>query len=256
MWFALLYDLGGNASAKRAIFLWDWHPCHIPHESNSCQLKCLHVFFDWFSNTVLKFDPGAIILPVQLQSCWHNDSGILPVRCPACNIALQRRSGPCRSHGGPCAKVTEKVLNTAAGDIKPGFLTADRLGEAWDSQKCQDDSPPERKGENLGPSILTDQFGIHQGPEIPLWHNTNSKGPTWQDISGGYCCVCVCVLCSFTLFPPTLLLSLVPSPLWKSPKSPTKLLWCITGNRSCCMANRGIKWQNNSNDIVFKTLLN
>lgn len=159
------------------------------------------VFFDWFSNTVLKFDPGAIILPVQLQSCWHNDSGILPVRCPACNIALQQRSGPCRSHAGPCAKVTEKVLNTAAGDIKPGFLTADRLGEAWDSQKCQDDSSPERRGGNLGPSILTDQFGIHQGPEIPLWHNTNSEGPTWQDISGGYCCVCVCVSCAVSLCP-------------------------------------------------------
>lgn len=152
-------------------------------------------FFDWFSNIVLKFDPGAIILPVQLQSCWHNDSGFLPVRCPAYNIALQQRSGPCRSHGGPCAKVTEKVLNTAAGDIKPGFLTADRLGEAWDSQKCQDDSSPERRGGNLGP----------KHPDRSIW---NSSG-TWDssltqhkqrrsNLTGHQrtllLCVCVCLV--------------------------------------------------------------
>ncbi|RXN26769.1 hypothetical protein ROHU_005637 [Labeo rohita] len=61
-----------------------------------------------------------------------------------------RRSGPCRSRGGPCAKVTEKVLNTAAGGLKPGFLSADRLGEARDSQKCQEDSSAERRGSGNG----------------------------------------------------------------------------------------------------------
>ncbi len=50
-------------------------------------------FFDWFSSTVLKFDPGAIILPVQLQSCWHNDRGFLSGRCPVYSIAVLCR-GP------------------------------------------------------------------------------------------------------------------------------------------------------------------
>lgn len=73
--------------------------CHFPQGlrslSSSPWINFLSVswnacmyFFDLFSSTLLKFDPGAIILPVQLQSCWHNDRGFLSGRCPAYRIAV------------------------------------------------------------------------------------------------------------------------------------------------------------------------
>lgn len=85
------------------------------------------------------------------------------------------------------------------------------------------------EGGNLGPSILTDQFRIQQGPEIPLWHHTNSEGPTWQDVSGGCYPVCVCVSRAVSVCP--LLASCSHWFLTLSPKvlksPPKRVLWCV-----------------------------